>query len=241
MTLKESQAALADAKANKLSKWTKTEASANYRINRLICVPGNLQSFTNQPSDSIFAIGSCFARNVEERLELAGAKVLSRNVEVSNIGAGSARFAGIFNKYNPASILQELQWASDEEEYPEAGFLSVSNGIFYDAHLRRSSGESDKASLGERREEIKHYFRQAFEADLVIITLGLTEAWYDHETRHYLNEPPTDPYAEIKSVRVRSNDLRILPTNFKKHSFAAYGSRQAKSPHDHYRISCTIE
>jgi PAS domain-containing protein len=185
-----SRDALADARSNKLSKWTKAVGSAKERIDQLVCVPGSAQSFANDPSDSIFAIGSCFARNVEERLELAGANVLSRNVQVRNLGVGSARYAGIFNKYNPAAILQELRWAASEEEFPLAGFLPTSDGLFYDAHLRRTSGDSDKETLRKRREDIKRYFSQAFDADLVIITLGLTEAWYDHETGHYVNEIP---------------------------------------------------
>lgn len=185
-----SKDALANIRANSLSRWTKTGSCANKRIEQRICIPGSTQSFECDPADSIFAIGSCFARNVEERLELAGADVLSRHIDVQDLGAGSARVGGMFNKYNPVTILQELRWAAGEEPFPEAGFLPTGERRFYDAHLRKSSGNADKEALKARRLEIRDYFAQAFNADLVIVTLGLTEAWYDHETGHYVNEAP---------------------------------------------------
>ena len=42
-----------------------------------------------------------------------------------------------------------------------------------------------------RQERLRQYFGRAFEADLVIITLGLTETWFDCTTRLALAEIPS--------------------------------------------------
>ncbi len=182
--------ALANLRTNDLSRWKKGENSAKTRIDRRICLPHGNQSFTCSRDDSIFAIGSCFARNVEERLETAGANVLSKNIQVSDLGQKSARVGGMFNKYNPITILQELLWTAGEQEFPEAGFLPAKEGNYYDAHLKKNSGNATIEALKRRRSDIKDYFSQVFDADLVIITLGLTEAWYDNLAAYYINDAP---------------------------------------------------
>jgi hypothetical protein len=183
-------AAIETGKQNPQDRWVGGENSARDRLLRRICVPAGRQSFRCTPQDSFFAMGSCFARNVEERLELAGATVLSRKMAMRDLGAESARTLGVFNKYNPFSILQELQFASGERDFPEAGFLPAGEGLFYDAQLRSNSGKATLADLQARRAEIRAAFAQAFSADVMVLTLGLIEAWYDNETGLYLTEMP---------------------------------------------------
>ncbi|WP_323004897.1 hypothetical protein [Pseudorhodobacter sp.] len=62
------QHALNTARANAHDRWTGAEGSAEQRIKERIVIPLGRQSFTAAPSDTFFAVGSCFARNVEERL-----------------------------------------------------------------------------------------------------------------------------------------------------------------------------
>jgi len=183
-------AAIAAGKKNPHDRWVGGDTSARDRLLRRICVPASKQSFRCAPQDTFFAMGSCFARNVEERLEIAGATVLSRKMAMRDLGVGSARTLGAFNKYNPFSILQELQFASGERDFPEAGFLAAGDGLFYDAQLRASSGNAKIADLHARRAEIKAAFAQAFVADVLVLTLGLIEAWFDNEAGLYLTEMP---------------------------------------------------
>lgn len=183
-------AAIEAGKQNPQDRWVGGENSARDRLLRRICVPAGRQSFRCSPQDSFFAMGSCFARNVEERLEHAGATVLSRRMTMRNLGAEGARTLGVFNKYNPFSILQELQFASGERDFPDAGFLPLGEGLFYDAQLRTSSGKATLDNLQARRAEIRAAFAQAFSADVMVLTLGLIEAWYDNETGLYLTEMP---------------------------------------------------
>ncbi|MCR9147575.1 MAG: GSCFA domain-containing protein [Rhodobacteraceae bacterium] len=154
-------------------------------------MPAGRQSFTAGPGDTFFAIGSCFARNVEERLEGAGAKVSSRRINIRDMGHGSAREGGIFNKYTPVSILQELKWAAGIENYPEAALLEERKDSFYDPYLSSKAGRGNIEQMMARRAEIGQYFAQAFDADIVVITLGLIESWVDRETGLSLNEAPT--------------------------------------------------
>lgn len=177
-------------RSNEFSKWKGDEFGARERIAKKICVPLGRQSFVSDPNSSFFAIGSCFARNVEERLSGEGANVLSAHLEMPSFGAETARVMGVFNKYNPYSILQELQFAANEFEFPEEGYLPSGDGGFYDAQLRVRSGIASIEELKERRHTIRSFFAQAFEADVVIITLGLIETWFDRQSGLFLTEAP---------------------------------------------------
>ncbi|MFC6496555.1 GSCFA domain-containing protein [Gemmobacter lanyuensis] len=183
--------ALARSKANDFDRWVGgAHLSARERILKQVVVPVGRQSFSCKPGDTFFAIGSCFARNVEERLELSGAEVLSRKMNVRDLGDTGGRTLGIFNKYTPLSILQELQFAAGERPFPVEAFLPVRDGLFYDSQLRVNSGDATIDALSARRAEINTAFAQVFKADVVILTLGLIEAWYDHKTDLYLTEMP---------------------------------------------------
>ncbi len=182
--------ALETSRHNLLSRWVGGDEPAAERLRRRLVVPAGRQSFFANPDDSFFAIGSCFARHTEERLEQAGARVTSRNIQVRDLGNRSAREGGIFNKYTPLSILQELRWAAGIEDYPEAALLPVGNDKYYDPYLSAKAGNASREELMARRREIGAYFAQAFDADVVILTLGLIEVWHDLETGLTLNEAP---------------------------------------------------
>ncbi len=183
--------ALARSKDNEFDRWIGGAGlSARDRILNQVVVPVGRQSFSCTPGDTFFAIGSCFARNVEERLELSGADVLSRKMNVRDLGGTSGRTLGIFNKYTPLSILQELQFAAGERVFPPEAFLPGRDGAFYDSQLRVNSGDASIEALTARRAEIKSAFAQAFQSDVIILTLGLIEAWFDRTTGLYLNEMP---------------------------------------------------
>lgn len=181
---------LTRARENTRGRWNAGAKSAASRISGRVVVPQGRQSFTARPGDTFFAIGSCFARNVEEQLELAGATVTSRHIAVRDLGDGAARVGGVFNKYTPVSILQELKWAAGREPFPQDALLPAGNGMFYDPCLSTKAGRGTKAQLMARRDEISAYYAQAFEADVMILTLGLTECWFDRETGLALNEAP---------------------------------------------------
>lgn len=182
--------ALETSRANPHDRWAMGDASAAARLAGRIVVPAGRQSFAVLPGETFFAIGSCFARNVEERLEEAGTRVLSREIGIPGLGSGSAREGGIFNKYTPVSILQELRWASGAEAYPEAALLPAGGDQVLDPYLSAKAAPGTRAALMARRQLITAYFAKAFAADIVILTLGLIESWIDTETGLHLNETP---------------------------------------------------
>lgn len=203
------QEALEISRLNGHARWAAGEGSAAERIAARIVIPQGLQSFTAGAKDTFFAIGSCFARNVEERLEQAGATVTSRNLIIDTLGDGSAREGGIFNKYTPISILQELKWAAGLEQYPEAALLPMGADTFFDPYLSAKAGQGSRASLMQRRLGVAQYFAQAFAADVVILTLGLIETWIDAQTGLYLNEAPHPKILARNPARFRFEVLSL--------------------------------
>src|SRR5205807_3173514 len=85
------------------------ENSARKRFADPIFLTGVRPSFTIDPSDSVFCIGSCFARNIEDTLAKAGFKVLSLH--------NQSDLSVTFNKYNTFSMLNEARWALEPETY----------------------------------------------------------------------------------------------------------------------------
>ena len=187
------RSAMEASRTNKYSKWKKTPDCAAERLLRRVCIPQAEPSFKILPDDTIFAVGSCFARNVEERLAVYHNGVSSLTLDLPGAEVESNRKTGIVNKFNSLSMLQEFQWASGEKEYPAEAFLSTKTDLFYDPHIRRKIPDADIAELRARRQNINAYFRRGLNANLVIVTLGLAELWLDNATGLALNEIP-DPH-----------------------------------------------
>ena len=129
---------------------------------------------------SIFAAGSCFAREIELSLHTMGLQVLSWNptMQLSN---------AYFHRYNTFSIINDFQFAYGRQ-YDENNILQIGGEKFSD-YSGYGVETSAEAVLAKRR-EIVDVYRRAGEADLLIVTLGLVEAWYDKLTETYLNTSP---------------------------------------------------
>ncbi len=108
-------------------------------------------------SDYITAFGSCFARHVSNYLKKQGYRVGGTDkVKTSYvIRCGE----GMVNTY---AIAQQFQWAFGEREFSE--------NLWYD-----SKGEI-ASYLDSIRDETREVFQNT---DVYIITLGLSEVWYD--------------------------------------------------------------
>jgi tetratricopeptide (TPR) repeat protein len=173
---------------NKFNKWPD-----RYAENRLEpeCWPALNPKFQLQTGSSIFTIGSCFARHIERYLHQFGFHLPTIDYLKSLSGIGSE----ILNKYTPPAIYQDLAWTkrirdrddcvrmSDIEDF----LITLDNGNVRDLQRQFASvfGVSREHVLADRR----HYyqlFRQVFECDTVIITLGLIECWWDANTGQYV-------------------------------------------------------
>lgn len=171
-------------------RWTKGRDSACDRISQGVTIPEYPPSFQISPNAKIFAIGSCFARNLERALLQTEAQITSAEPDSDLMELKTNLNLGLLNKYNPVSIHQELEWAAGTSNFPEQGFLEL-KGKYIDPYLRDQAPSGSLESVQARRHQLKHYFARAFEADLVILTLGLTETWFDRHTRLALTEAPS--------------------------------------------------
>jgi hypothetical protein len=167
--------------------------------NRLEPVPRPLiaPSFRIATGGKVFTIGSCFARNVEEQLAEYQFHVPVMAYRGGPEEAKGHRPQGILNKYSVASIAQEFDWVSSVRasggivrwEHVEPLAYAFGEDDWLDLHLA-SPERVTRARLLERRQQIYDIHVQAFDADLVIITPGVTECWFDAKAGLYVQQMP---------------------------------------------------
>jgi tetratricopeptide (TPR) repeat protein len=180
-----------DPKRNRYSAWKKAR-------DRMIgeVWPELIPTFHIHPGARVFTIGSCFARNIEEHLKRLGFRVPMLDFSVPR-EEWPARQNGILNKYTPAAIFQEIDWAKNIflkdgkiSESDSAAFLyECSDGLCIDTNLGRFVPVT-RERFFQRRTEVYNIFKEAFSADYIVMTLGLIEAWFDLEKKVYIQEAP---------------------------------------------------
>jgi len=143
--------------------------------------------------DGVFAMGSCFAREIERHLRQRGANVLSVGEEVRSPqflnDVGRYR-EGFFNRYNPVALWQELAWCFDALEGWGDDTLILPDGKSAVSDLNYWTFDGADRSLDAtlaRRRIARTNVRRAADARLVVLTLGMTEAWYHKPSGFYVN------------------------------------------------------
>jgi hypothetical protein len=127
----------------------------------------------------IFAAGSCFAREIELALSKKGMSVLSwtPQCEVQN---------DWMHRYTTQAIIGDFKMAL-EDNYDASNIVSYGNKWFdFTGHGQAET----KEELVEQRLKILDIYKNVRNADVILLTLGLVETWYDKETGQYLNIPP---------------------------------------------------
>jgi hypothetical protein len=147
--------------------------------------------FKLNKASKVFTIGSCFARNIEEHLTVAGLDVLTRSIALQpEQYETNARPNAVLNKYNTHSIYSQFYRSLNNEIVINNGFIETNDGKWLDPHASHT-----KPLPFEEAEQIffkvNEITKQITVADVVIITLGLNEVWFDSETNLYLNRAPT--------------------------------------------------
>ncbi|QIN84019.1 hypothetical protein GBA63_16230 [Rubrobacter tropicus] len=151
----------------------------------------------------VFTIGSCFARNIE--LALADHDGIELPTSAFSVPESEWEFRpnGLLNEYNPGTISQRILSAVGSEDEPEETIVKTRDG-FIDLLLPGGSPVTFERAV-ERRSEIRGIYESLVSSDLVIITLGLVEAWFDEEIELFLNRMPT------------RQDLRSQPDRYSFH------------------------
>jgi hypothetical protein len=153
--------------------------------------PSVTPSFRIAPTDTVFAIGSCFARNIEKVLETAGLRVLSRGPDLGEIGSGRDDATSFFNKYSIQSVNNELRWALDRASFPgEAILYRVGPNRYFDLQLGMKRLDFPLPTIVAFRQRYLDALAAVAEADVVILTLGYVETWFDRALELYLNVAP---------------------------------------------------
>lgn len=155
---------------------------------------GNL--FALRGDEKVFCIGSCFAREIETTLDRLGFEVMSLKPVLPPSPNRSVADRRMFNKYNVGTILNELRWALEPERFPyrhEDVLVSApGNLLVQDYQLRGEAWADERGVAMAFREAFNRFFASIREAEVVVLTLGLSEAWYDSATGLYLNAAPTE-------------------------------------------------
>ncbi len=203
------KAAMDRARANAVRKYPSPDKDGErlYPLASPNCSP----SFRIGADDTIFAIGSCFARNVEKSLESAGKRVLSREFSLGDIGDSLGDAANFFNKYSIHSVINEVRWALERHTFPGAElFYPVGKGSYCDCQLGIAKLDFPLDEILDFRHRYLDAMKQVLTADVLILTLGYVETWYDTKLGLYLNVAP--PGGLLKSEPDRF-EFRVLSYN----------------------------
>lgn len=145
--------------------------------------------FAINPSDRIFCMGSCFAREIEAALERFGYEVLSVARDLPASPRRRRSDGAMTRKFNVASIRNELAWALDPTSLwqPAAHLLPVGDDLVHDYQLC-GAGYADRPEAAIAfRQACNRLFARVRQADVVVLTLGLSEVWFDRLSGLHLN------------------------------------------------------
>ncbi len=144
--------------------------------------------FALTPGEKVFTIGSCFAREIEKRLAPHGFDLPVHRFPVPPEEFGHG--VDLINEYNAGTILQRIESAYGLFTYTDEMGIEGRKGFFNDMFLHFAQTGLPLDRVLERRGRIAELYRHLLDAPVAVITLGLTETWFDNEHRCYLNKAP---------------------------------------------------
>jgi hypothetical protein len=186
---------------NRFGRWHRRDAPADdpegefafQRLRQPFFTPRICPTFEIQPSDQLFAIGSCFARGIERALLARKMSVLSAAPEFASFETINSEVTGLgfTNKYNTFSILNELRWALDPvATFPKASIVDLAEGLCYDPHTNPTLPMTDRGETLRRRSILTQVNAQTASCRVLIVTLGLVEVWRDIAADIVVNTTP---------------------------------------------------
>jgi hypothetical protein len=190
----------------RISWWNRRLADKSWAEDSMICrvkkgviFPAVPQKPVIKKDSNVYTLGSCFARRVEEALMAKGINCLSNPVRVwsetclkmyGELPSDPNEFVHL---YNVPSMYYALRWALDPGfPFPKAGLVRLSTGHYRDYHSHDTQRFCDRFKTEEEMllfhdTAFNQLFKGIAKCQVIIFTLGLIEAWFDHETGFYLN------------------------------------------------------
>ena len=197
---------------NRANRWYKAGADpidltgdyAFQRLRQTWFTPQINPKFKLRSDDKFYAIGSCFARGLENALRGRQMEVESAAPEFSSLEPVNKETTGLgfTNKYNTFSILNELRWALDPEAvFPVESIARVTDTTWFDPHVTSMLKLADFEETLKRRALIRMVTRRIINCRAVIITLGLVEVWRDLQANVHINYTPPLPLLKAEPER----------------------------------------
>ena len=187
-------------KGNPATRWHRPGADpddpdgqmAFQRIGREHFRPWIKPSFQVGREATFFMMGSCFARGIERALSGQGLCVRSLSTKFDEfISTKGTTTMGATNRNNTGSFLNEFRWALDPAHpFPEDAIIDLDDGTSVDPHMNPVLGLVDRAGTLMSRAIFQEVARELANVDVVILTLGLLEAWVDRTLGLVVNAAP---------------------------------------------------
>lgn len=167
-------------------------AVARRRMRGGVIIPAHRPNFSLKSNDTIFTMGSCFARNIEKHLAKLGCRVPANDYALPEVERASPTPNDALTLFTPPTFAQIMEWVDAIQSRDgkvtaqdcEPWLFHYPDGTAWDLGLAavRPIG---LARIVERRQEIFDLYQNAFTAECVMLTPGLVEAWFDHRHGRY--------------------------------------------------------
>ena len=160
--------ALKNYQANEARTWYKDSVDPNdpagkyafQRLRKTWFTPELDPKFKLHRQDKFYAIGSCFARGLENALARRKITVESAAPEFAKLQPANKEVSGLgfINKYNTYSILNELCWAlAPDAEFPRESIVQLTKTTWDDPHTTPTLEFADLQETLEPRTNASGY------------------------------------------------------------------------------------
>ncbi len=204
-------AAFQTAAKNKAARWARVAADERAdRVGSGCYLPLLTPKFQVDRHKPIFAMGSCFAENIQVALAVRDDDfnliTFMNNIDCDDLFKLSNNDfypMSFLHRYNPPSIYQEINRILDDSSIlnDDTLIFRTKPDEFRDFHYHEHFPLPTLERSVYRRRFLRDRFLALKTCGLFVLTLGLTEAWLDHETGLYLNTAPS--YGMVTSSRGR--------------------------------------
>jgi len=243
-------------KTNPYSAWAARAYAANEADRTLAChrLWADRPELAIRPKfrvgreQAVFAVGSCFAREVEDALvaldfevpthcdALFGQEPLLHDDSLNT----GARPRAYLNRYNSMSMLDEFRHLLGLAPEIEQGLLTyrLDRGSAADLHYTQSLRQADiETTLARRRAVREHLGPLMRRCKLFVLTLGMAECWFDDHAGRYLNNTPGP-----RVMAAYGDQLAVHLTRFEQHRAALESLHQLlQTVHGHdFRLVITV-
>ncbi|TVV70669.1 GSCFA domain-containing protein [Sphingomonas solaris] len=130
----------------------------------------------------VFAMGSCFAREIEHALSARGGNVISIDDRIERPefeDAGGKVRTTFFHRYTPTAMAQEFRWPFGRQDgwSEDALIFAAAAGNDVDLNYAAVAADNTPEAVALRRGVAGALVRKLVDARIIIVTLGLTEGW----------------------------------------------------------------